>query len=56
MLAIRFFGTDAEYDKIDAESVWWMQPSSWFIAMPLWNSSYPTDVARLEAQARLVAA
>ena len=26
------------------------------IAMPLWNSSDPTDVARLEAQARLVAA
>jgi hypothetical protein len=24
--------------------------------MPLWNSSDPTDVARLEAQARLVAA
>ena len=26
------------------------------MAMPLWNSSDPTDVARLEAQARLVAA
>ena len=26
------------------------------MAMPLWNSSDPTDVARLEAQARLIAA
>jgi mRNA interferase HigB len=34
VLAIRFFGTDAEYEKIDAESVWWMRPSSWLIAMP----------------------
>jgi mRNA interferase HigB len=28
VLAIRFFGTHAEYEKIDAESVSWMRPSS----------------------------
>jgi HTH-type transcriptional regulator/antitoxin HigA len=67
VLAIRFFGSHAEYDKIDAESVL-MDATLILIDSDaellraralvdqLWNSNDPADVARLEAQARLVAA
>jgi HTH-type transcriptional regulator/antitoxin HigA len=66
VLAIRFFGSHAEYDRIDAEIV--MKATLIVIDSDaelararalvdrLWNSNDPADIARLQAQARLIAA
>jgi hypothetical protein len=67
VLAIRFFGTHAEYDKIkcgermmDATLILIDSDAELLRAQALvdqlWSSNDPADIARLEAQARLIAA